>query len=104
MMITDYSSVALDFAYMKKPVVFYQFDVKRYREAQYQEGYLDYQTCGLGSWQETEDGAIEAVVKSARNGFRVDEAFEKAHAAFFPLYDDKNCERIYRKLRKISHE
>ena len=25
-MVTDYSSVFFDFAYMKKPIVFYQFD------------------------------------------------------------------------------
>ena len=32
LMITDYSSVALDFAYMKKPVIYYQFDIERFRK------------------------------------------------------------------------
>ena len=47
-MITDYSSVALDFAYMKKNVIYYQFDEKRFREAQYEKGYFDYREAGLG--------------------------------------------------------
>ncbi len=46
-MITDFSSVGIDFAYMKKPVIYYQFDEKRFREAQYGEGYFDYRKAGL---------------------------------------------------------
>ena len=41
-MITDYSSVFFDFSYMRKPVIFYQFDEKKFRKAQYAEGYFSY--------------------------------------------------------------
>ena len=103
LMVTDYSSVALDFAYMKKPVVFYQFDVKRFREAQYAKGYLEYETTGLGTWCDSENAAIDAVEKSIRNDFAVDEVFEKTHAECFPRYDDRNCERVFRKIISIRH-
>ena len=101
LMVTDYSSVALDFAYMKKPVVFYQFDVKRFREAQYEAGYFDYETSGLGTWCESEEDVLDTVEKSVEAGFTVDEAFERAHAEFFPRYDARNCERVFRKLVKV---
>ena len=32
MMITDYSSVAFEFAYLRKPIVYYQFDKKAFFE------------------------------------------------------------------------
>ena len=104
LMVTDYSSVALDFAYMKKPVIFYQFDAARFREAQYEMGYFDYEHCGLGSWTDTEDGVIRLVKNSIDHDFSVDESFMDAHKGFFPLYDDKNCERIYLRLKRISNE
>ena len=104
LMVTDYSSVALDFAYMKKPVVFYQFDVKRFREAQYEAGYFDYETSGLGKWCESEEDVLAAVEKSVKGAFAVDAEFERAHADFFPRYDDKNCERVFKKMMSVRHD
>lgn len=47
-MITDYSSVAFDFAYMKKSLVYAQFDREAFFEGQtYDEGYFNYETDGL---------------------------------------------------------
>lgn len=104
LMITDYSSVALDFAYMLKPVIYYQFDENRFREAQYEKGYFDYKTCGLGEWADNEEDVIRMVEKSIQSNFVVDEIFQNSHRAFFPLYDSNNCERIYRKLRIMGNE
>ena len=39
-MITDYSSVAIDFAYMKKPTLYYQFDEEKFRRGQYAQDTL----------------------------------------------------------------
>ena len=42
LLVTDYSSVSMDFAYMNKPIIYYQFDSSKYRENQLQEGYFKY--------------------------------------------------------------
>ena len=47
LLITDYSSIYFDFAYMKKPLLYYQFDYDKFREGHYQEGYFSYKTTGL---------------------------------------------------------
>ena len=42
MLITDYSSVFFDVAYMHKPIIYYQFDRDAFRQGHYQEGYFSY--------------------------------------------------------------
>lgn len=101
LMITDYSSVAMDFAYMKKPVIYYQFDEKKFREAQYDKGYFDYRNDGFGDVVLSENELIESLKKSYQNNFELSKKFIKKHDAFFPLCDNKNNERIYKEVKKI---
>lgn len=97
-MITDYSSVAIDFAYMKKPVIYYQFDEERFRKAQYQEGYFSYRDAGLGTVCNSLNETVEVLRKIVENDFALSPEFEAAHKEFFPIWDDKNCERTYKAL------
>lgn len=100
-MITDFSSVAIDFAYMKKPVIFYQFDEQKFREAQYKEGYLDYRKSNLGKVFNHIEDVIGELKNIYKCDFEMSPEFEKAHQEFFPLYDDKNNERIFNEISKI---
>ncbi len=100
-MITDYSSVALDFAYMKKPVIYYQFDEKRFREAQYAEGYYSYRDSGLGTVKNSLEEVEEELESIYKNNLVMTTKFDEAHKSFFELHDNKNCERIYNEIRKI---
>ncbi len=97
-MITDYSSVALDFAYMKKPVIYYQFDEERFRKAQYAEGYYSYRASGLGTVCNTLSQTISELEKNINCDYEISDNFKRAHADFFPLWDNRNCERIYKEL------
>ncbi len=47
-MITDYSSVAIDFAYLRKPLAYYQADYEQFRLHHLPEGYFDYERDGFG--------------------------------------------------------
>lgn len=100
-MITDYSSVALDFAYMKKPVIYYQFDEKRFREAQYAEGYFSYRNSGLGVVCEEEKQVVAELEQIYLSDLCMSERFEQAHSAFFPLCDDRNNERTYKAISQL---
>lgn len=88
-MITDYSSVAFDFAYLQKPVIYYQFDKSEFRKLQYAEGYFRYERDGFGPVCETRQELLKAV-KS-----RVKKEYEIRERDFFIYHDNKNCERIY---------
>ncbi len=63
LMITDYSSVAFDFAFLNKPVVYYQFDQKEYRAKQYGEGSFSYEKNGFGPLAKNSADAIRLIKK-----------------------------------------
>lgn len=95
-MITDYSSVFMDFAYMCKPILFYQFDYNEFRQKQYGEGYYNYKD-GLGISVEKCDDLVDELIKLYEKG--LNNKYLKKMNDFFELKDQKNCERIYQYLK-----
>lgn len=100
LMITDYSSVHFDFAYMKKPVLYYQFDEKELFEKHVERGYFDYRTMGFGECVETETALLDRLEEYLADGLREKPLYEKRLEGFFLLHDTHNCERIYQEIVK----
>ena len=100
LMITDYSSVYMDFAYMEKPIIYYQFDIKQYREGHLQEGYFNYNLDGFGPVCEDYSSVIEYLNKIfVKNEFIAEEKYLKKMKDFFELKDQSNCKRHYDLLK-----
>lgn len=99
-MITDYSSVYFDMFYMKKPVIFYQFDEEEFRSFHYEEGWFDYHNNPFGKSYKTAGEVLDALEELAATGYKVSGEFEEAHKREFQLYDRKNSERVYEFLVK----
>ena len=95
LLVTDYSSVFFDFAYMRKPVVYFQFDQEGFFDKHYKRGYFSYHEMGFGPVTENVESTIDAMIRSAESGFLPTDTYRKRMEAFFPLYDQKNCDRIY---------
>lgn len=102
MLITDYSSVYFDFAYMKKPLLYYQFDYDEYRTKHLQEGYFDYEQHGFGEVLKDEEEFIEFVIDYIKNNFKLKKKYEERMNSFFEKNDTKNCERIYEEIIRIK--
>lgn len=98
MMITDYSSVFFDFAYMKKPILYYQFDLKDYREGHYREGYFDYEKDGFGKICYNEESLKIECLNIVSSNFANEKEYEKRIDNFFRFHDSKNCERIFNEI------
>ena len=94
-LITDYSSIQTDFAYMKKPMAYYHFDYERYTKEHYQKGYFDYTDDGFGPIAESEDELLDFLEKSAEMSFENEEKYISRSSSFFTLYDEENCLRTY---------
>lgn len=96
-MITDYSSVFFDFAYMRKPVIFYQFDEQEFRAKQYEEGYFNYHDTVLGKWTGAQADLLKALEDCLQQGTPLHS--EETVRKFFPLWDTQNNERIYQAIK-----
>ena len=101
LLITDYSSVHFDVAYMEKPIIYYQFDMEDFRKFSYQEGYFFHDKHGFGPVVKTEDALIEAIVACAGNDFRMEKIYHDRLDVFFQMRDEKNCERTYQALCRL---
>lgn len=99
-MITDYSSVFFDMVYMKKPVIFYQFDEDEFRRYQYSKGYFDYHNNPFGNTFSTSNEVLKELKIYAKNKFKISEDFIKEHSRIFPFHDNRNSERLYNILTK----
>lgn len=103
-LITDYSSVAFDMAYMGRPICYYQFDYGAYRKGQHPEGYYSYKRDGFGTVCEAEDDLVDIINMIIDNNFHVAESYKERQNKFFVLRDKNNCERIYAAIRKLNEK
>lgn len=100
LLVTDYSSVAFDYAYMNKKVLYYQFDVKQYRKEQYSDGYFNYSNDGFGPVCENFSELKEYIIAFLKNNQVLDE-YNKRINDFFDNKDCNNSERIYNEIVKL---
>lgn len=100
-LVTDFSSVAMDFAYMKKPLVYYQFDNEKFRSSHHGAGYFDFEKEGFGPVVTTPDGVVHYLSEAADRDFANDAVYLQRHESYFDLWDDENCRRNYEAIRAI---
>lgn len=97
LLITDYSSVCYDFAYMHKPVLYYQFDKEEFEYHQYAAGdYYSYEDDGMGELFYDEEPLIQAIIDAHEQSYRMKDKFVKRVDRYFVHHDRNNCERIYK--------
>ena len=101
LLITDYSSVFFDVAYLNKPAIYYQFDEQEFRKFHYQKGTFDYRKDGFGSVVEDEKSLLYEIKHCIENDFVIDECYKSRIKTYFPLHDDKNCERTMKAIQNL---
>lgn len=103
LLITDYSSVYFDFAYMRKPVLYFQFDRERFFDEHYPKGYFDHERDGFGKVSYTAAELVDDYKDLSDDDFVLSKKYSERIDGFFPLHDRKNCERIYNETVKICN-
>ena len=102
LLVTDYSSVYMDFAYMSKPIIYYQFDSEKYRQNQLQEGYFKYSKNAFGKILLDEEDVVNRIIGYSKMNYKVESIYLKRMNEFFELKDQNNSERIYNHLKNIG--
>lgn len=95
-LLTDYSSISFDAAYIDTPTVYYQFDKDEVFGGthNFRPGYFDYEKHGFGPVSEDRHAVIE-YLDSYLNGKHTLTEFKIRVNETFLYRDQKNCERIF---------
>ncbi|MCZ2258660.1 CDP-glycerol glycerophosphotransferase family protein [Sporosarcina sp. G11-34] len=93
LMITDYSSVGFDFSFLKKPLIYYQFDKERFFSNSSSHLDLDNDLPGPIAFSIQE--VNELVLRYAKGNFNMDKEYILKSEKLFEYSDQKSCERIY---------
>ena len=101
LMVTDYSSVLFDFAYLRKPVVYTQFDKEDFFAGQiYDEGYFSYENDGLGPVCYDMESTVDAIIAAMERDCENEEKYLARLDRFFAFSDRDNSKRIYEAILK----
>ena len=100
-LITDYSSVAFDFAYMKKPVIYYQFGHNYHFDVE--NAYFSYEEDGFGPVCKNKDELRDYILKIIDNNLEMEETYRKRVDDFFKYNDRDNSRRVYEEILKLDN-
>ncbi len=95
MLITDYSSVFFDYSNLKRPILFYMYDLEAYRD-DIRGFYIDLNELP-GNILKTEEDVI-AEIKRISNEWVYDEKYKKFNDTYTYLDDGKASERVVKAM------
>ena len=98
--ITDYSSSVMDFAYLRKPIVYCQFDKEEFFSGDhvYVKGYFEYERDGFGEVTYDLDTLVDTIIDYINNDCKLKNIYKERMDKFFAYKDKKNCERLFNRL------
>ncbi len=99
LLITDYSSVAFDFSYLKKPILYYQYIDDYHFDVE--TGYFNYESMGFGEICKSEDELVDMIIEYIENDCKMKEKYLKRVDEFYFYTDKNNCERVYNAIKNI---
>lgn len=92
LMVTDYSGIQFDFAYMRKPVLYLHH---KDMPTHYEEGTYHYDTMAFGEICHDNEELIDQLIDYMKNDCKMKPEYVKRVDDFFKFSDNNNCERIY---------
>jgi glycosyltransferase involved in cell wall biosynthesis len=102
-LVTDYSSMAFNAAYVERPTVYFQFDRQRVLSGGHvgRAGYFDYERDGFGPVAFDIDGVIAALGDVLAED-EIPEPYRSRIADTFPFRDGRCCERVVAAMEEMD--
>lgn len=92
MLITDYSSVFFDYANLKRPMIFYMYDLEYYRDKS-NGFYIDVEEELPGKIVKTDDELINEIIRLSKE-FKYDEKYKRFNEKYNYLDDGNASKRV----------
>jgi CDP-glycerol glycerophosphotransferase (TagB/SpsB family) len=104
LMVTDYSSMAFNAAYLDRPVVYFQFDADLVNQGAHigRPGYFDYTEHGFGPVTNTLDHTIAAVTTIIDHGAVPTPTYQHRIETTFTQRDGHCCERTTHAIEQLT--
>ena len=104
LMVTDYSSIAFEFAYLGKSTLYYQFDKENFFSSHsYRQGYFDYKRDGFGEVCTNHRKLVDLLIGYIENSCTVKEKYKNRIDSLYSFHGGA-CERIYEHIKLLSSE
>lgn len=101
LMVTDYSGVQFDFAYMKKPIVYFH---PSQLPAHYEDGCFFYDTMGFGEICTESEQLVDLLCEYMENNCVMKPEYVARVEDFYHYDDHDNCRRIYDQVYEFQKQ
>lgn len=98
LMVTDYSSVCFDFAYLNKPVIFFQFDLDEYLANR--GSFVNMYTELFGPSVKSLEELIRQIRLSLNSAFTIEPIYAEIVNQYIQHHDKNNFQRIYKIIKE----
>ena len=102
-LVTDYTSVAFEFALLRRPVFYYQFDRASFYGGNHnwREGYFSYERDGFGPVSLNQDNLLMQIRGFLENGACPEPEYLARMEHAMPEVDGHSCERVFEAVMNI---
>lgn len=104
LLITDYSSIHFDVAFLEKPIIYYQFDKDYFMKHHYHKGYFDYDNDGFGKVTKTENDTIDEIEYYIKNNCKIRNEYKSKIEKTFQYLDHNNSKRVFDKILELDNK
>ena len=103
LVLTDYSSAVFDFAYLRKPIIYCQFDREEFFSGEhvYTKGYFDYERDGFGEVEYDLETTIDRIIEYVENDCKLKPMYRERIDHFFAFHDHDNCKRVVERIMNL---
>ena len=103
LVVTDYSLLSFDFAYLRRPVIYCRFDAEKLKpgEKKTDPSYFDYEEDGFGPVCGVPDEAAERIIECMDRDCALTDFYAERISRYFLFDDQNNCGRIYNRIASL---
>lgn len=102
LLVTDYSSIAFESAYIGTPLVYFQFDqAEFFARHPHRPGYFSYEDDGFGPVTSDSPDAAARIIEMLEAGSDASHEYARRAETFFPERDGRNCERTHAAIVRL---